>query len=262
MSTPRLLAGAVPAVLLLLVGAASAPACGFPTPRPADLIMADVVVVGRVESIEEKPVVVPKALNEEPDSFKVVTVSVTQGIKGADGLKKVKVGLKPFQHLGGKDEAVFFLVRHPTQPFFVTASDEPPMLRVFTPRFNERIKKFELWARLLADPVVGLNSDKADERLLTAELLLARHVAIKNSGRPSGVIDPKLSRHALLILADADWKGGSWEDYELRPEFLFDQVRRNDKGEWQGPPLPVNDKDHTAARAWLRENAATVRLLG
>src|SRR5262249_54748058 len=71
--------------------------------------------------------------------------------------------------------------------------------------FKVELAEAQRCARLLEAPEAGLTSKDADERLLTAGLLILKYRTARDGAGAFEPADAKLSRLILLTLADADW---------------------------------------------------------
>src|SRR5262249_263148 len=135
-------------------------------------------------AIEEKAV----TARDYPGSTRTTTywvalVKITDPLWEPLGLTHVRVALMPTgagSHpvLPVGQEACFMLRRHFEGPFFVVPSWPPESLvskgddEQSSAKWVARLKRY---AKLLDDPKASLQSKDADERLLTAALLLSRY---------------------------------------------------------------------------------------
>ena len=193
-------------------------------------IAADVVVVGKVTAIEKETVEAlpfPGAPNKL--AYKVAVVKIESPLIGADNITHVKIGfiasaqpdlnaqrrpggirplrgpLPPFELKEGQ-EMLFFLAKHPSGEFYVTPSMSPPV-DVKNDEGKKELEAVKKVVAVMADPMKGLKSDKADVRAETAAIL-----AMKYRTHPDGVpavdhvaIDADESKLILKGLAEADW---------------------------------------------------------
>jgi hypothetical protein len=250
--------GGVLAVLAALAQAAPASACGYGMPSPVQrFFRADLIAGGRVTAIEDRPMrvhVSPGA--DTTQDWAVAVVEVTRGIKGAEGLTHVRVALREHQKLTVGLESVFFLVEHFREPVFVLDEIYDYPLEMGGGTQKDQVKQYEQWARLLADPECGLTSRNADERCLTAALLLARKRFTQRAGQPAQGFDAKQSRLILEALAGGDfarWHG----DRQLSLTAAFAALGVTEKDGWKPQSFAGPEQYQAAIKAWLNENATT-----
>jgi hypothetical protein len=169
---------------------------------------------------------------------------------------------KPYRQptLALGQEALLFLSKLPDADFFVL----PAYFSVIdkkSPGFANDLAEARKAARLLADPKASLDSKDADERLLTAGLLIY-HYRNPRPGAPPRTepIDAAQSKLILQTLADADWKAAPrpGPQNQLNPQILFYRLGLQPRDGWN-PPRDAREIPE-AARKWLRENADTFRI--
>jgi tetratricopeptide (TPR) repeat protein len=253
--------------LVLLGPAASARALiAVPEPPvPQRVALADAVVVGKVEAVEEAPVQAFPLL-KVPDgpkvSFTVARLRVDRVLLGEAGAAPLRVGVGPGQRMPVLKEGqagCFFLYRHPEEPFFVL----PAGTDFSDSRRAEYGKAVDLAGRcggLLADPDQGLRSPDSEDRLLTAALLIFRFRTARYAyaGAPrTEPIDADLSRRILAVLGE-----GSLSDKAARePTGRLSLFLRLDLTEDDGWTQPGRPSDlAAAAEKWLADHAATYRI--
>jgi hypothetical protein len=251
-------AAGVTTLAVLLVTVSSLPAKVIaPQPVPNRVARADLVLVGKITSIEKK-------LSVAPDGGErlVAIVQIEEALLGGKGLTHVRVGFYPgpnrrFPHLAPQvgQKALFFLSSEPradflSLPFYFDLVDSSD------PQFAGEVGLARRCGKLLADPDAGLKAQAADDRLLTASLLLTRY----RTPRPGAVrqepIAAAQSRLILETLAEADWE--RMPQGPAYPHTLFLQLGLTDKDGWTPPPDARQFAD--AAKKWLRANAATYRI--
>jgi hypothetical protein len=248
-------------------------------PLPARVVLADLIALGKVTAIEDDPVQaaplikIPGVNNKV--SFRIAVVSIQSPIAGADKLKQVRVAFTPppttgstvrgggrlaIVRLAAGDEGCFFLRKHPDEPFYVASAAYDFLAKDKTKEFDKEIAQVKRCVRLLGDPKSGLESKEADDRLLTAALLLyryrtPRHVYV---GRPrTEPIPAGESKRILTIISEADWdpKGSSVAGM---PMSLFMRLDLTDADGWEPPAdLP---QVAPAAQKWLRDHLADYRI--
>jgi hypothetical protein len=260
--------------LVVLVTTTSASAKPLPPPPglPQRLAWADCVVVGKVESIEAKTVKAPRGRGDKEEvEFQVAVIKIDDAIAGAKGLTHIRVGFVPpesnayrrgpYQSLTKGQEACFFLSPHGSANFHVLPDYFDIVDRKDNVNFDKEVAEVKRCAKLLADPAAGLASEKADERYLTAAMLLTRY----RMERPYGPrrdktepLDAKESRRLLEILAEADWTNRNQLTYFMTPMHLFSSLGLTENDGWK-PPQDFKEVPD-AAKKWLKENAANYRI--
>jgi hypothetical protein len=202
--------------------------CGAAPPPPSAverLLLSDLVVVGKVSGIEADAVEAtpPYAGAKEKTKYRVAVVKIDAHVAGADKPKEIKVGFVPWPKRGPNDrplrtdilmpelkegqESLFFLAKHPTGGFYVMPGRNYPVA-VKAGQANAELETVKRVAAVMADPVKGLKSDKAEIRAETAALLI-----LKYRSRPAFVaeteavaIDADESKLILKGLAESDWR--------------------------------------------------------
>jgi hypothetical protein len=254
-------AGLACLALLIAVQAASAmmPA---PAPIPERVVRADLIIIGKVAAIEDRTVSVERfAGSKDKTQYGVAVIDVVEGLIGAKGLTKVRLGFIPppapkpgllikfrsYVPTVGQ-EACFLLTKHPVGDFY-----EAGLYSVLDKngKDTEQIKRC---AKLLADPEAGLKSENATDRFLTASMLINRYRATRIGNEPtkSEPIDAAQSKRLLEILAAADWN-------TREPLMLFFRLGLTAQDGWTAPKDPKEQS--AAAQKWLKENAARYRIL-
>jgi hypothetical protein len=244
---------------LILTQTPSAEGCGYGLPLSpvVRLLRADCVLLGKVTSIEERPVsALPAPKAPQAVEFRVAVLQVLRPIKGVEGLTHVRLGLMPYQTLKVGTEACFFLNEHFEEPFLVQAAayDYDEFLGGAEMR-GVQVQSLERWSRLLADPVAGLvASSSVDEIYLTARLVLAQREDERNRGKKPVPLSPEMKRWVFEGLAAGDWKKPA-EDRILHPQRLFAQLGPNAANGWPDRQFASPEEFQQAAKQWLRENA-------
>src|SRR5215471_17957253 len=163
-------------------------------PLPARVALADLIALGKVTAIEDEvveaaPLVkIPGLTKKVP--FRIAVVSIQSPILGADKLERVRVAFTPPPAAGstirggGKlalvplatgDEGCFFLRKHPDEPFYVASAAYDYLAKDKTKEFDKEIAQVKRCVRLIGDTKTGMASKEADDRLLTAALLIYRY---------------------------------------------------------------------------------------
>jgi hypothetical protein len=250
-----------------------------PPAGPVKVAQADTVVVGRVMGLEDQDVTAPLPGTTNKVKYRIAVVRVHERIKGGKGKDTVRVGfLSPAPavppgggvrvfirrpasvNLAPGQDGIFYLTRHPTESFYVV-----PAFYSFTssqaPNYAEELKGARKAVKLLQDPMAGLKSKDAKDRLLTAELLLGQYRTPKGGPVKTAPISAEESKLILSALLDADWTPRPVPFGQTTPQMLFYQLGATDKDGWRPPQNVRNPQEiNNAMRAWLREHRDTFRI--
>ena len=194
-------------------------------PAPNQVASADVTVIGKVESIQEKTV---KAKHYQPGvtgdvEYQIAVVKIEDGLVGAKGLTHIQVaflagqnnvpnpggGKRPFRgqlpvNLVKDQEACFFLTKHPTEAFYV-AVNYYDVVDKKTADFDKYTALAKKCAKAIEEPEKALKSKDADEKLLAVSLLLTKYRSPKFGGSKLEAIGADESKLILAALAEKDW---------------------------------------------------------
>ena len=251
------------------------------------------VVVGKVESIEEKPVSAkqyPTATDKA--DFKIAVIKIEDPIYGAKGLTHVRVGFVPTPTPGpNPGTAVGPAVRPPIgRPKPVNFVKDQEVLVCLTPHFDGNFlyapmafdvvekqgnQNFEKdvaeatkFAKLLANPKEGLKSDKQEDRYATAAVLIM-HYRFKRIGtdQKTEAVDAEISKLILTVLAEADWTKATPEFVRVTPAMLFSQLHITAKDGWTPPMIEVMGRKQidyqnqpAAMKQWCKDNAEKYKI--
>jgi hypothetical protein len=256
------------------LAAPSAVRAGFPRPQPSlpqRVALADCVVVGTVTKVMSDPVhafALPKISGAPRVRYQLALLRVETVVRGAKHLREMRVGYvapppsrRPadFQWSVGQ-EGCFFLRRHPDESFHVIQAAWDVMDKARTKEFEQDLSRVKRCAKLLADPAAGLHSKDAEDRLLTAGMLLFRYRTARYvyRGPPkTEPIDAEQSRLILSVLAEQPWTEADLNKPAGRLR-LFLRIGLTDKDGWKTPDS--TKEAAVAARQWLRSHAAEYRI--
>ncbi|HEY3788933.1 MAG TPA: hypothetical protein VGL71_08765 [Urbifossiella sp.] len=229
-------------------------------------LSAQVVVVGKVTAIE-KETVEAAPFHNAPNKlhYKVAVVRVETRLAGANDLTHIKIGFIPpppqaapppiqpgvirpaikrrpnlLPELKEGQEMIFFLSKHPDAGFFVMSNMSPPldMKAEGTKKEIESIKKV---LAVAADPMKGLQSEKADDRAFAATVLASKYRAYPDTGGEVEQVPISAEENKLILkgLAEADW---TKVDRSMpSPVQAFYSLGLTDKDDWV-PPKAVPAK--------------------
>jgi hypothetical protein len=277
---------------LTLAAAVSAKAMMIaPPPGVQRVAMADCVVIGKVSSIEAKPVMAARFPGDkEKGEFLIAIVKVDEGLVGANGMTSVRVafpvpkvepvavpvpnpavpGPRPILRPGRRippikleadQEACLFLTKHPTEPYFTISAYYNIINKKDNANFDKEMAAVKKAAKLLSDTKAGFASKAAEDRFLTAALLLTRYQVIRpgTMGAPkTEAISPEESKQILLGIADGDWVNNARDPFmfSMNPQAMFNRLQN--KTGWTQPKDFKNLPEE--AQKWLRANAETYRV--
>ncbi|GIW78927.1 MAG: hypothetical protein KatS3mg105_0734 [Gemmatales bacterium] len=274
-----LLAAKVLAAVIILVSAATSHATTIAIASVGDRVaMAEHVVVGKVTKIEDKAVLAPRFPGTKDEyPFQIGIVEVKESLVGAKGLTHVRVGFQvppavpanpnvpvvatvaPPQLKVGQ-EGIFFLRQHGKENFFTHWYGDF-IGPTETPHFAATVVTIKKLGKLLENPQAGLKAKSADDRFLTAALLLARYttppVTKERKDWKQIPIPAEESRLILNALYEADWNRKTDVD-GLTPVAAFFKLNLTPNDGFQRP------RDYrqvpAAAKKWLKKNMATYRI--
>jgi hypothetical protein len=267
--------GALLAGVVLLSGGAKAHAdMAAPPPVAGRVAAADCVVVGKVAALEEKPAFAaafPGA--PQKNEYRIAVVTIKERLVGARGLTSVRVSFHPVQgnnykrrfyqvNLKAGQHVCLLLRRHFEENFYL-ATNYYDVLVLPQQGVLQELNQIRQYAGLLARPEAGLKSKTAEERFLTAALLITRY---RNSRRFAGqkvqteAIDARQSQRLLAVLAEVDWNKPRAFG-EISPQQVFFQLGLTKQDGWD-PPQVVQSANEiaNAARAWLKKHGDSYRI--
>lgn len=270
------------AALMVLIGGAAvlharaiADAMPMQPPGPARLAKADAVVIGRVVAHEPKDIQIAPAPGAGNVTYRVAVVNVSEALRGAKDAKSVRIAfiprgdkepIRPRPGFGAPQlntgmEGMFFLTKHHAEkdlyvvqgPFDVVVKGENDR------GFEKEVGEAKRAAKVLAKPMDSLKSKDAEERFLTASLLVAQYRNARGNAKTEA-IPAEESKLILQAILDGKWNpqgrfGGedAWQ--------VFNALGVTEKDGWKLPPNARNITDfHDAAKAWLRKNVDSYRI--
>jgi hypothetical protein len=209
--------------------------------------------------------------------YQIANVQVGDALLGAKDAKEIKVAFLPPASGPGPgprirrfpqfnltldQEGCLFLVKHPTEDFYI-GQNYYDILGKTDGTFDKDMEEIKRCVKLLADPSAGLKAKSADDRFVTAAMLVTRYRTQRSGAAKTEPIDAEQSKQILLTLADADWtppKVGviGRAAIPLNAQGLFFQLGLTEKDGWSVP------KDASAipdeAKKWLKSNAEKYRI--
>ncbi len=248
----------------------------LPQPVPLLVARAEVVVAGKVAKIEDKTVSAapyPGAPNKV--EYQIAVLKVEDPILNAKGLKEIRVGFIPPPNgaipiRGGMrpvtlvedEEALLFLTKNADGDFYTIPGIQDAIKKAATD-YKDKVEEAKKDAKLLADPMASLKSKEAEERFITAAMLIERYRTQKHpTGNPpkQEPIDAAESKLILETLRDADWAPPAQPKpgLQLSPLNSFLRLGVNKDDGWMPPAPGTNYAD--AAKEWLKDNADKYRI--
>jgi hypothetical protein len=249
-----------------------------PSPVPVRVALADMVIAGKVTKIEDKTV---SALSfpgaKDKVEYQVAVVKVEDSILNAKGVKEVRVGfpvpmpgrITPGGYrpptLTDDEEALLFLNKHFDADFYYYPAYFDVVKKSNNQNYEKELQEAKKAAKLIADLTAGLKSKEAEDRYLTAAMLIERYRMTKPSPTPpkQEPIDAEQSKLILAALRDADWtppgpNPGGPAGWKLTPQISFGRLGLTKDDNWTPPADATKFAD--AAKAWLKENAGSYRI--
>ncbi|HMF14994.1 MAG TPA: hypothetical protein VKE94_21910, partial [Gemmataceae bacterium] len=211
----------------------------------------------------------------EKTEFQVAVIEIADAVRGAKGLTHVRVAFPlpqaagpprpgplrrgPTVSLTKGQEGCFFLQQHPEEALFLLEPVAQP-LDAKSDTYKKELAEAKRFAKLLQDPTAGLKSKDADERVLTAGLLVARYRSFRPGKTKQESIDAEQSKLILQALADADFTKPA-STTGIAPQQTFFMLGLTDKDGWNPPPFKDFQKEFPAVvKKWLQDNAGKYRI--
>jgi hypothetical protein len=261
--------------LALIVSAAPVWALTLVAPPaiPLRTATADAVIVGKATGFGPKLVPAERFPGDKGE-FQIATVKVDETLLGKP-VKEIKVaflappapggpgrpiiGGMPRINLAIDQEVCLFLTKHPTKDFYVINAYYDVLNKKSNPNFPKDTDEVKRAAKLLKDPRASLKSKKAEDRFLTAAMLITRYRTQKFGNIKTEEVPAAESKLILTALAEADWtppKPGTFQ--QVTPQMVFYRLGLTPADGW------VQPKDFREmpkeAKKWLQANAGKYRI--
>lgn len=258
---------------------------------PDRFARAETVVIGKVKSIEAKPVsAIPAVGVQQKQDYQIAVIEVSEVLAGAR-VAQVRVGFvapptvpqaKPAADtpltkeckaaplpvlLSVGQEGCFFLVPHCEQSFSLILGHSTTIDKK-VPTSEKDIALAKRCGKLAADPMAGMRSKDAEDRLIAASIQLTRCRTYKGPANVAAKLQPIDAEQSKLILqavATADWTAANPQQPPVvQPQNLFWQLGITAQDGWAPPAQGFKDQKEfeTAAKKWLTENADKYRIQG
>jgi hypothetical protein len=254
------------------------------------VLSADVIVVGKVTAIDEKMTKAERFAGDKMmGDYRIATIKISDGIRGANGLTHIKVGVQPpvmvqpigpggpgggirpirpiRRPFGPQDitltkgqEVCLFLRPHHKENFYVATSAYAALDKK-TATFDKDLAEVRKCVKVLAEPMAALKAKSADDRFQAAALLLQHYRTFKQGGKQEP-ISAEESKLILEAIADGNWNAPRI----IRPGMVqpmtaqtcFYLLGLQPKDGWVQPQNFQQFPD--AAKKWLKDNAGTYRI--
>jgi hypothetical protein len=273
---------------LACLAATAAPALGLliriiPTPIPQRVALADIVVVGKVTGFGDKLVSAkPPGGGDAKVDYQIAIVQVGDSLLGAKDVKEIKVAFIPpppppapgtgpvIRPIRGMprfsltldQEGCLFLVKHPTEDFYIAQNTNDFISKKDNADFDKNMDEVKRSVQLLADPMAVLKGKNNDDRFLTAAMLIARYRTPRPGETKTEAIDAEESKQILQALADADWTvkpaPGIAGLQTMNPQNIFYRLNLTPQDGWTQPADALLIPD--VAKQWLKDNAEKYRI--
>jgi hypothetical protein len=251
-----------------------------PTAPTALAAQVDAVVIGRVMALEDTDVPAPSFPGaKDKVNYRIAVVRVTEAIKGAKGKDTLRVGYvapqpvqparpgfvrptlrRPSVNVAVGLQGLFYLNERADQKFYVL-----PAYFSFSdsqnPKYADEVKQVKKAIKLLENPIAGLKSGDAQDRLLTAGMLIGQY-RTPRPGLGQGKTEPigaEESKLILSVIADADWNR-PYRFGETSPQMLFNQLGVTAKDGWTPQNFQNPQQYSTAVRDWVRQHRDTYHI--
>jgi hypothetical protein len=253
-----------------------------PPPLAQRAALADTIIVGKVTGFGDKLVSAKPPYGGDKVDYQIAIVQVSDAVLGAKDAKEIKIGFQPPPPpvqpkpgggpvlfikrypqftLSQDQEALVFVTKHPTEDFYVGQNYYDVITKTGNQTFDKDLDEVKRCVKLLGDPMAALKGKNADDRTLTAEMLVVRYRTAQPGQSKTEAIDAEESKQILQDLADADWNpkpvagpGG----FQMTPPAVFFRLNLTPADGWT-PPKDAKELND-AAKQWLKENAGKYRI--
>jgi hypothetical protein len=268
-----LLAFATPAHALVIL----------PPPIATRVAQSTTVVVGKVESIEEKTIQAKRfPMDTEKGEYQIAVIKIDDAILGAKGLTHVRVGFvpeptgRPIIRPGGarpvsfaKDQEVLvFLQPHFDGNFLFAPFVYDVVNKQGNQTFEKDVTAAKLYAKMLAEPMTALKAEKLEDRYAAAAVVLQHYRFKRNGTEPkTEAVDADMSKLILTALLEAQGTNAATSIPRLTPESLFEHLGLTATDGWTPPMKELMgntvidfEKQPEAIKQWLKDNAGKYRI--
>lgn len=243
-------------MLLLAIAPVSAKRVAAP-PNPVQrALQAEVVVAGKVTSIEKEPVEIESG--GQKTAYKIAVIKIESALAGAANTTHIKVGFPaaavgrgPRVSLEENQEGLFFLTKHASGQFHTYNWMGSPVLAA-EENYKAVTANVKKALAVVADPMKSLKAEKAEDRSFAAIALIIKNRTIpQTEGKELGLekLPAEESKLILKGLAEASW---SKFDASLPPPAnAFYMLGLTTEDGWNAPKaLPGADFNETMREAF------------
>jgi hypothetical protein len=249
-------------------------------PAPAARVaQASMIVVGKVDSFEEKTVFAKAyAAAQNKAEYKVAVIKISDPIQGAKGLTTVRVGFvpppmgvvlrRPMINFTKDQEVLLFLTPQGEANFMVAQGYYDVVEKKGNKDFDKDVEAAKKFVKILANPKESLKAEKEEDRLNAAALLIFSYRATRLTATEvkTEPVDAEVSKLILTALGDANWKQ-QLPEVRSNPQDLFRQLNITAKDgftppmvEFMGRPQIDQKKFLEVAKKWCKDNAEKYRI--
>ncbi len=251
---------------------------------------AEVVVTGKVSSLEKETVELPQFLGDKNKvAFTIAVIKVETILGGVKNVTHLKVafltqaggggeeqnlglpikgrpirpgGFGPVQLTEGQ-EGIFFLQKHPGSDAYYAIQQGFAPIAAKAENYKEELVKVKGITDALADPMKALKAEKLEARLLAASAIVGKYRSNPTGQLVEKAIPAEETKLILKTLFEADWTAADMPapgfDYQTSPGYLASMIGLN-PGVNGIPQIQIkpgesyNAKMKEAIRAWHAEN--------
>lgn len=268
--------------IVLLTGA-SVRADRKPDLTPVQQVFkADLVVIGKVVSLEADLVEAVPYPNNPKIGHQVGSIKIADGLLGAKGLTHARVGFIPRlvdpnaerfkrgyrgvdHNLTVEQEGCFFLQKHPDADFY-TQIPFGSMLNKKIESYEKELENLKKVVKILDEPMTALKATAVADRQLAACALITRYrsrYALSDQMQSSEAIPAEESKLIMQTLAGMEWNKFN-PDGISNLNNVFHQIGLTANDGWV-EPKPKNGQDYNkimgeAVAKWLKDHAETYRI--
>ena len=253
---------------------------------------AEVVVTGKVSSLEKETVELPQFSGDKNKvAFTVAVIKIESILSGAKNVTHLKVafltqaggggeeqnlglpikgrplpirpgGFGPIQLIEGQ-EGIFFLQKHPGSGSYYAIQQGFAPIAAKAENYKEELAQVKSITDALADPMKALKAEKLDARLLAASAIVGKYRSNPTGQLVEKAIPAEETKLILKTLFEADWTAADMPapgfDYQTSPGYLASMIGLN-PGVNGIPQIQIkpgesyNAKMKEAIQAWHAKN--------
>jgi hypothetical protein len=279
--------------------AAEQPVLGLRVAVPANLqtsqkvAQADVIVTGKVTSVEKETVELPQfAGDKNKAAFTVAVIKVESALSGVKNVTHLKVafiaqpgagggevpgeiikgpGIRPFPGRGfgpvqltEGQEGIFFLQKHPGSDSYYSVQQGMTPVSAKVENYKAELVKVKGITEAIADPVKALKAEKLDARLTAVAAIVGKYRQPARNGQSVEVAIPAEETKLIMkTLLEADWTVADMPapgfDYQSAPANIASMIGLYPGGNGippiiQKPGESYNAKYKEAVKAWYEKS--------